>query len=185
LQPIVITMKKLLLFASIFCALLISVRAADSTVTLSHVHLCCDKCVKGVSSAVSHVPGATDSCDKAAGTVTLTAADKATLQKAVNALAGAGYFGESSDAAIKVSTRTGAKDAKVKSLKVSGVHLCCGKCVKAVHEALSKVPGVKGNTASKDSSSFEVTGDFSPKAVFTELNKAGLTGKVAVANPFN
>ena len=178
-------MKKILLFASVFCALLISVRAADSTVTLSHVHLCCDKCVKGVGAAVSHVSGAKAACDKEASTVTLTAADKATLQKAVNALAGAGYFGESSDASIKVSARTGAKDAKVKSLKVSGVHLCCGKCVKAVHEALSKVPGVKGNTAAKDATSFEVTGDFSPQAVFAELHKAGLTGKVAVANPFN
>lgn len=173
-----LTMKKFLLFASVFCALLISVRAAD-TITLSHVHLCCDKCVKGADSAVSQVSGASAACDKAASTVTITAADKATLQKAVNALAGAGYFGESSDASIKVPARTGAKDAKVKSLKVSGVHLCCTKCVKAVNSALSKVPGVTGNTAAKDASSFEVTGDFSPKAVFAELNKAGLTGKVA------
>ena len=172
-------MKKVLLFASIFCALLVSVRAADSTITLSHVHLCCDKCVKGVASAVSHVSGANAVSDKEASTVTLTASDKATLQKAVNALAGAGYFGESSDASIKVPARTGAKDAKVQSLKVSGVHLCCPKCVKAVNAAVSKVPGVTGNTASKDATSFEVTGDFSPKAVFAELNKAGLTGKVA------
>ena len=172
-------MKKFLLLSSIFCAALISVRAADSTVTLSHVHLCCDKCVKGVDTAVARVAGASDSCDKAAGTVTLTAADKATLQKAVNALAGAGYFGESSDAAIRVPARTGAKDAKVKSLTVSGVHLCCPKCVKAVNAAVSKVPGVTGNTAAKDAMSFEVTGDFSPKAVFAELNKVGMTGKVA------
>jgi mercuric ion binding protein len=172
-------MKKILLFASVFCALLISVRAADSTVTLSHVHLCCDKCVKGVDAAVGHVSGANAACDKTAGTVTLTASDKAKLQKAVNALAGAGYFGESSDASIKVPARTGAKDAKVQSMKVSGVHLCCAKCVKAVNAAVSKVPGVTGNTANKDTATFEVTGDFSPKDVFAELNNAGLTGKVA------
>lgn len=172
-------MKKLLLFASVFCALLISVRAADSTVTLKNVHLCCDKCVKGVDTAVSRVSGAKAACEKENGTVTITAGDKATLQKAVNALIGAGYFGESSDASIRVPARTGAKDAKVQSLKVSGVHLCCAKCVKAVNAAVSKVPGVTGNTAAKDASSFEVTGDFSPKAVFAELNKAGLTGKVA------
>jgi copper chaperone CopZ len=174
-----ITMKKILLFASVFCALLISVRAADSTVTLNHVHLCCDKCVKGVDSAVSRVSGATAASDKEAGTVTLTASDKATLQKAVNALTTAGYFGESSDASIKVPAKTGAKAAKVQSMKVSGVHLCCTKCVKAVNAALSNVPGVTGNTASKDSHSFEVTGDFSPKDVFAALNKAGLTGKMA------
>ena len=169
-------MKKILLFASIFCAL-ISVRAAES-VTLKNVHLCCDKCVKGVDTAVSRVSGATAASDKAASTVVLTAADKATVQKAVNALTAAGYFGESSDASIKVTAKTGAKDAKVQSLKVSGVHLCCPKCVKAVNAAVSKVPGVTGNTASKDAKSFEVTGDFSPKEVFAELNKAGLTGKV-------
>ncbi|MGZ4965089.1 MAG: hypothetical protein ACXWC8_21245, partial [Limisphaerales bacterium] len=125
-------MKKILLFASIFCALLVSVRAADSSITLSNVHLCCDKCVKGVDSAVSRVSGANAACDKAAGTVTLTASDKATLQKAVKAIIAAGYFGESSDASIKMSNKTGAKDAKVQLLKVSGVHLCCAKCVKAV-----------------------------------------------------
>ncbi|MDB6057011.1 MAG: hypothetical protein JWO95_855 [Verrucomicrobiales bacterium] len=161
-----------------FCALLISVNAAE-TVTLNNVHLCCDKCVKGVDTAVGHVSGASAVSDKAASTVTLTAADKATLQKAVNAITKAGYFGESSDASVKVSSKTGAKDAKVQSMKVSGVHLCCAKCVKAVNAAVSKAPGVTGNTASKDASSFEVTGDFSPKDVFAELNKAGLTGKVA------
>lgn len=170
-------MKQILTFASIFCALLISVRAADTTVTLNNVHLCCDKCVKGVNSAVARVSGANAVCDKEASTVRLTAADKATLQKAVNALTAAGYFGESSDASIKVAAKTGATDAKVKSMKVSGVHLCCGKCVKAVNAAVSKVPGVTGNTAVKDARSFEVIGDFSPKDVFAELNKAGLTGK--------
>jgi hypothetical protein len=48
-----------------------------------------------------------------------------------------------------------------------------------VNAAVSKAPGVTGNTASKDAATFEVTGDFSPKDVFAELNKAGLTGKAA------
>lgn len=171
-------MKKILLFASIFCALLISARAADTTITLSHVHLCCDKCVKGVNKAVSNVSGANAVCDKAAGTVVLTAADKAGLQKAVNALTKAGYYGESSDPSIAgmASTTPGAKGAKVQSMKVSGVHLCCGKCVKAVNAAVSSVPGVTGVAATKDSDSVEVTGDFAPNDVFAALNKAGFTG---------
>ena len=52
------------------------------------------------------------------------------------------------------------------------------KCLKAVNAAVSKVPGVTGNTAAKDAATFEVTGVFSPKEVFAELNKAGLTGNV-------
>ena len=45
--------------------------------------------------------------------------------------------------------------------------------------ALGKVAGVKANTVEKNAKTFEVTGDFSSKAVFDALNEAGLTGKVA------
>jgi copper chaperone CopZ len=66
----------------------------------------------------------------------------------------------------------------VQSLKVKGVHLCCGKCVSTVKEALGTVAGVTGNTAIKNAKSFEVTGDFTDKDVFVALEKAGLSGKV-------
>src|SRR4051794_21386560 len=71
--------------------------SADSTVTLSKVHLCCDNCVKGADKALAPVAGAKATCDKAASTVVITAPDKETAQKAVNALVAAGYFGTSSD----------------------------------------------------------------------------------------
>jgi len=74
-----------------------------------------------------------------AGTVSVTAADAATVQKAVDALVGAGYFGASSNPDIKLASPSGAKDETVKSLKVAGVHLCCGKCVKAVNDAVKKL----------------------------------------------
>jgi copper chaperone CopZ len=59
------------------------------------------------------------------------------------------------------------------------VHLCCGKCVTAVDEAVKSVPGVKAHTAVKNAKTFEVTGDFNDKEVFTALQKAGLTGHAA------
>ena len=170
-------MKKLLTVASILLALSWSVQAADATVKLSNVHLCCNSCVKGVDKALSGVTGATAQSDKDAGTVTITAPDKATAQKAVNALIAAGYFGTSSDSAIKVNAMSGAKNEKVQSLKVNGVHLCCNKCVTSVKDALATVEGVKGNTAAKGVESFEVTGDFNSQEAFTALNKAGLSGK--------
>ncbi len=151
--------------------------AAETTVKLSDVHLCCNSCVKGVDKALSTVPGASAKSDKDAGTVTITAPDKSTAQKAVNALVAGGYFGASSDPAIKVRANSGAKNGKVQALKVNGVHLCCGKCVTSVNDALSKVNGVKGNTAAKGVESFEITGDFEPKEAFMALNKAGLSGK--------
>jgi copper chaperone CopZ len=152
---------------------------ADYTVTLSNVHLCCTSCVKGVEKATATVAGATTDIDKDAETVKLSAPDKATAQKAVDALVAAGYFGVSSDASIKVDTASGAKDSWVDSMTVSGLHLCCGKCVTAVNEVLAKVPGVKANTAVKNAPTFEVTGKFNEKEVMTAFQAAGLSGKVA------
>jgi copper chaperone CopZ len=109
--------------------------------------------------------------------VALNAPDTATLQKGVDALTTAGFFGTSSDPAIKVNADTGAKNAKVQSITITGLHLCCGKCVKAVNEILAGVPGVTGNTAAKGAKSFDVTGNFNDKDVFDAFQKAGLTGQ--------
>jgi copper chaperone CopZ len=173
-------MKKLFASAILGLALAVSVRAADVSVKLTDVHLCCSSCVKGVEKAVGAVHGATAKADMDEGTVNLTGPDSATVQKAVDALTAAGYYGKSSDASIKVNSATGAKDQKVQSLQVEGVHLCCGKCVKSVNEALGTVPGVTANTAAKGAKSFTVTGDFNDKEVFTALQKAGLTGKTGM-----
>ena len=150
---------------------------AEFTVTLSSVHLCCNSCVKGIDKATATVAGAAAKSDKDAETVVITAPDKATAQKAVDALVAAGYFGVSSDPAIKLDAASGAKDGWVESLTVDGVHLCCNNCVEAVNDALAKVNGVKANTAKKNAATFEVTGNFNAKEVFTALHAAGLAGK--------
>ena len=152
---------------------------AETTVKLTGVHLCCKSCVKGADKAVTSVSGATSAADADAGTVTVTASDDATAQKAVDALVAAGYFGKSENPAIKVSAETGAKDAKASSLTMNDVHLCCPKCVKAVNAALGEVKGVASNNAEKGAKTFEIKGDFNPKDVAASLQKAGLTGKAA------
>jgi periplasmic mercuric ion binding protein len=156
-------------------ALVLSVQAADVTAKITDVHMCCDSCVKGAKKAVATVDGVTATIDKEAGTVELTGPDSAALQKAADALTAAGFFGVSSD--VKIDSTTGAKGEKVQTLTITGVHLCCGKCVKAVDKAVKSVPGVTGDTAAKNAESFTVTGDFNDKDVFTALQKAGLTGK--------
>lgn len=176
--------KRILTLSALITALAAHTQAADTSVKLTDVHLCCNSCVKGVEKAIGTVSGATVQSDKDAGTVTITAPDQAGAQKAVNALVAAGYFGKSSDATIKVQAHTGVKKAKmdgrVQSLKIAGVHLCCGKCVTSVNDALKTVAGVKANTATKGAETFEVSGDFIGSEVFKALNKAGLTGKVAL-----
>lgn len=172
-------MKKILIPVAIALALTVSSRAAEVSTKLSNVHLCCKSCVKGVEKAVADVKGATVAADQDSETVTITGADKATVQKAADALVAAGYYGKSSNPDIRVVSRTGAKGDKVQTLKLEKVHLCCGKCVSTVDKALKDVPGVKEHTAKKNAESFEVTGDFKDKEVFDALQKNGLTGRVA------
>lgn len=171
-------MKSILVSSFLAVALAISARAADVSVKLTDVHLCCHGCVNGVEKAVSGVNGVTATSDMDADTVSLTGPDTASVQKAVDAIVAAGYFGKSSDPAITVNADTGAKDQKVQSMKIENVHLCCGKCVKSVNQALGAVPGVTGNTAAKGAKSFTVTGDFNEQDAMAALQKAGLTGHV-------
>jgi copper chaperone CopZ len=172
-------MKKFLVSILSIAALTLAANAADVTAKLTDVHLCCQSCVKGVDKAVSKVSGVKADSDMDGSTITLTGPDTATVQKAVDALTSAGYYGKSSNPDIKVNSETGAKDEKVKSLTVEDVHLCCGKCVKSVTEALSAVPGVTGNTAAKGAKSFTINGDFNEKDAMAALQKDGLTGHVA------
>jgi|SRR6266850_3479257 len=172
-------MKNIIASLIITLALTPAVWASDVSDKLTDVHLCCPSCVKGVQKAVAEVPGVTASASQDEATVTLTGPDNATVQKAVDALVAAGYFGKSGDPAIMMKNKTGAKNQMVKSLEIEGVHLCCGKCVKAVSTALGEVSGVTGNTATKGAKSFVVNGDFNDKDVFTALQKAGLAGQAA------
>ena len=171
-------MKMIALPLASLLLLAFSTPAAEVTAKISDVHLCCKGCVNGVDKAVGEVEGAKAVADPDAGTVTLSGADRATVQKAADALVKAGYFGKSQDN-IHLDASTGAKNEKVQSLKLEGVHLCCGKCVKAVDRAVKAVPGAKEHNAVKGAKSFEVTGDFNDKELVSALQKEGLTGKVA------
>jgi periplasmic mercuric ion binding protein len=152
---------------------------AQQTATLSEVHMCCGACVNGASAAVKSVPGATAVPSMADSTIVITAADKDSVQKAVDALVAKGFYGKSSDSAIKMEAPSGATDGKVEKLEVAGVHLCCNKCVTDVKAALKEVPGVTGDTVVQKATTFTVTGNFEPKALFQSLNNAGLAGRVA------
>ena len=165
-------------FVTLLATLALALAArAETAVTLTGVHLCCKSCVTGAEKAVAKVTGASVTCDADAKSVTVTAPDAATAQKAVDSLVEAGYFGKSEDAAIKVKETSGAKDTKVTALAVSDVHLCCKKCVTAATKAIESVKGTTGNTAEKGAKTFQVTGDFNEKEVFAALQKEGLTGK--------
>jgi mercuric ion binding protein len=170
-------MKRIYASVILTLALAFSAGAADVSATITDVHICCPSCVKGAEKAVANIDGLKARVDKDAKTVTLSGPDTATVQKGADALVAAGFFGKCSDASVKLNAETGAKNQTVQTIKIEGLHLCCGKCVKSVNDALGTVPGVTGNTAAKGAKTFEVTGNFNDKDVFDALQKAGLTGQ--------
>jgi len=171
-------MKSILLSIAAVLAIVSLAHAEDITVKITKIHMCCGSCEKGVTNACKDIDGLKAVASKETKTVELTAPDKATVQKGVDALVKAGYFGKCDDSDIKFDTTTGAKGDKVQTLKVEGIHLCCPKCVKAVNLALKDVPGYTTNDAVKNAQFVVITGDFKDSDVMDALQKHGLTGKV-------
>lgn len=163
------------LFAA--CAAFVCHAAASVTVTLSKVHLCCQGCIDDVGDVGAALKGASLDPDKDAKTITITAADKASAQSAVNALVAAGFYGASSDPSVTVPTIS-APDRMTHAMTVSDVEICCGHCVKDINAAVGKVPGVAGTTAAKRAKTFVISGYFNEKAVITALNNAGFSAQI-------
>ena len=171
---------KLFRLVAVAGALLLATSAAraDTTVELKGTHLCCGACVKAVNDTLKGIDGVTGKCDAKAKTVTITAKDDATAQKAIDALAAAGFHGETNSDKVKVPEDSGVKAGKVKTLTLTNVHNCCGACTSAIKNTLKKVEGVKGDTVKAKADTFEVTGDFDAEAVVKALNAAGFHSKV-------
>jgi len=155
-----------------------AVALAETKVEVTNVHLCCPQCVKGVGAALKGVEGVTGKCDQKGKTVTITAADDATAQKGIEALAAAGFHGRLETNAVHFPRDSGATEGKVSSLTLTGVHNCCGACNKAIKSVLKKVSGVTGDTVKAKAESFEVTGDFEARELVRELHAAGFHVKV-------
>jgi periplasmic mercuric ion binding protein len=149
----------------------------ETTVVLKGVHLCCEACVEGVGVALKGVRGVKFQCDMGNRTVTLTGDDDA-VQKALDAVAAAGYHGDTGNERLAMKPPNNVPQGKVKSLKVSGIHNCCWPCCQAIKEAVQSVAGVSGDTAKSEATAFEVTGDFDAAALVKALNAAGFNAQV-------
>ena len=152
---------------------------AETKVELKGVHLCCNTCVRSVGEILKKVDGVKGACDREKRTVTITTADDATAQKALDALAAGGFHGDSARKSVAIKDDSGVTQGKVKSLALTGVHNCCGACCKAIKATVAKVNGVTGDTAKPKINSFEVTGDFDAAELVQALNTAGFHVKVA------
>jgi periplasmic mercuric ion binding protein len=149
-------------------------------VELTGVHLCCQGCVNAADAALMSVEGVKSHCDMENGTVVLTAGDDASAQKALDALAAAGFYGSTDNQKLTMKAVSDVPQGKVKSLKVSCIHNCCGLCCEAIKEAIATVDGVTGDTATPRATTFEVIGDFDAAALVKALNAAGFSADCAV-----
>jgi mercuric ion binding protein len=147
-------------------------------VELTGVHLCCQGCVNAVDAALRSVEGVDSRCDVENGTVAVTASDAGAAQRALDALAAAGFHGTSDNNQLAMKAVSDVPQGKVRSLKVSGIHNCCGPCCEAIKGAIATVEGVTGDTAKPRATSFEVTGDFHAADLVRALNSAGFSAQV-------
>jgi periplasmic mercuric ion binding protein len=110
--------------------------------------------------------------------VALTARDDAAAQKALDAIAAAGFYGTTDNEQLAMKAVSSIPLGRVKSLKVWGIHNCCGLCCEAIKEAIATVDGVAGDTATPRATTFQVTGDFHAGALVKALNAAGFSAQV-------
>jgi periplasmic mercuric ion binding protein len=168
-----------ILFAALAVMLVLAGAAgAETKVELKGVHLCCPACVKTVGDTLKKIDGVKGACDQKAKTITITAKDDETSQKALDALAAAGFHGDTGNKDLTIKDDSGATQGKVKSLTITGVHNCCTACCKAIKGTVKKVGGVTGDTAKPKEDTFEVTGDFDAAELVKALHDAGFHVKV-------
>ena len=107
------------LFAGLWLSLA-ALAAAETKVEVSGLHNCCGACLKGITKAVTSA-GAEAQIGAGDDTVTITAPDKATAQKAVDNLAAAGYHGTVKGDGIAIKDDSGSlRTAKSRSWKSRG-----------------------------------------------------------------
>lgn len=154
--------------------------AAEVPVELKGVHMCCPGCAKAVAGTLQKVEGVTGvAVDQKTATAKFAAADEKAAQRALDALAAAGFHGDTGGAkGFAFKDDSGAKAGKVKSLTVTGFHNSCGGCVDSFREAIKDVKGVAGDNAKAKVPTAEVTGDFDAAELVKALNKAGFHVKV-------
>lgn len=165
-------MKFSVITAALALCALASAAFAETKVEVKGVHLCCPGCTKAANKAVAD-SGARSTANSGVKTIFVTAPDDAAAQKALDALAAAGFHGKTDSDKLKVPEPKDVPAGKVKKLEVTGVHNCCGQCNTAIKGALKKVAGVTGDTAAANAKEFSIEGDFSAAEAVKALLDAG------------
>ncbi|HEY2414213.1 MAG TPA: hypothetical protein VGI40_18360 [Pirellulaceae bacterium] len=168
-----------LLAAFIVAALLVAAghAAAETKVTISGTHLCCGACLKAVDTTLKDMSGVKHKSDQGAKTIEIIADNDEAAQKAIDALADAGFYGKLDNDKLKYKpVQSG--DAAVEKIEITGIHNCCGQCTTAIKKAVTSVSGVSGTSVKNKETTFAVEGNFKPGDVVKALLDAGFYAQV-------
>jgi copper chaperone CopZ len=162
--------------------LLMGAGEAKVKVTVSEMHACCGACVKAIDKAATGVEGVEakaqqEEGEEGEGMVEITAANYETIQKAIDAIAKAGFSGDLDSDKVKFPA-TKSPEGKVQKLEIAHIHNCCPGCAKYIKETVHSVDGVKSDTVEAKKASFTVEGEFEAKKVVEALLKAGFYPEV-------
>lgn len=161
-------MKRMLLAG--LSTLLLTASAYAAEVKVTKIHNCCPQCTKGINTALTGA-GATNIAPKPTE-VTFSAEDP---DKAVKALFDAGFSGKVEGA--KTPSDGLDKAVPAKSLKLAGVHNCCGQCTNGIKEAVKSFGTV--NIKPQETTFTLVSDkDLDPKAVLKALRDAGYNARL-------
>ena len=162
----------LIAVSSALCLFATASLQAETKVTISKTHLCCPMCVTAVAATLKDVEGVKPKCDQKAKTIEITADSDEAAQKAIDALAKAGFYGATDNEKIKYKLAEAPK-GEVERLEIVGVHNCCGQCTAAIKKALEGVDGITANTVKAKSDSFVREGKFSAEKAIQALLDIG------------
>ena len=150
---------------------------AETKVTVSGTHLCCGACLKAVDTTLKDMSGVKFKSDQGSKTIVITADSDEAAQKAVDALATAGFYGKLDNDKIKYKP-VQADDAPAEKIEITGIHNCCGQCTSAIKKAVTSVSGVSGTNIKNKDTTFAVEGKFKPGDVVKALLDAGFYAEV-------
>ena len=146
--------------------------AAETKVTISETHLCCGQCLRAVDATLKDMAGVTHKSDQGAKSIEITADSDGNAQKAIDALAAAGFYGKLNNDKLKFKP-VAADDASVEKLELTGIHNCCGQCTTAITSAVTGVTGVTGTNIKARDTAFAVEGKFKASDVVKSLLDKG------------
>jgi len=162
--------------------LFVSSQSRADEVVVKGAHLCCGACVKAVGAALADVEGVTDAqCDRDAKSITFAVENAEAAEAGIKALAEAGFSGRAKlgEERVKYPPAKIKKGTKADGVTFTGVHLCCGGCVKRATAAVEELEGVDEVKVDRETKTLELVGnDIDVRKSFRALRKAGFYAKV-------